>query len=110
MRALGARDFVTDDQAADRGRNDDVAGGQPRGELPAEAFGMSGMLQHQRALQVFIRMETAGEAKMALQIRAGFAKDLQDGFGHEINYSNRTAIFGRSAAGDRADISQAVRK
>ena len=57
-----------------------------------------GMLQHQRALQIFVRMETAGEAKMALQIRSGFAENLHDGFRHEIHYSKPPGVPAPSAS------------
>ena len=32
-------------------------------------------------------METAGEAKMALEIRSGIAENLHDGFRHAFKYS-----------------------
>jgi hypothetical protein len=35
------------------------------------------ILQDQRALQVFRAVQSAGEAKMALQIRSGRSKDIQ---------------------------------
>ena len=54
------------------------------GEFAAKALGDGGMLQHQRALQVLIRVQAAGQTKVALQVGPCLAKDLHDGFRHEI--------------------------
>jgi hypothetical protein len=62
--AQRARDFVTDDQTADcratsRYRQNPIVWPDR-----AELFGDRGVLEHQRALQVFVGMEAAGQTEM----------------------------------------------
>ena len=89
---------MADGQATDCGRNHYIAGWKARRQLAAEALSKLGILQHLSALQILIRMETAGEAKMSLEIRSGFPENLHDGFRHEFKYSKPPRVPGRFAA------------
>ena len=85
--ALGAGNFVADGESADGGSNHYVAIRQLGGQFAAKALGDGGMLEYERTLHIFARMETAGETEVAFEIGTGFTEGLQDRFRHEINYS-----------------------
>ena len=52
-----------------------------RGQQASQVLRGRGMLQHQRALQVFGAVQPAGQAEMALQIGAGGTEQVKNGFG-----------------------------
>jgi hypothetical protein len=84
-RAEGAGHFMADDETAE-GRGDDQGGSrgnnfaQLLGEQFAQFFGGGRVAQHERTLQVFPAVKTAGETEMTLKICAGFAEKLENGF------------------------------
>ena len=51
------------------------------GQQASEAFGGRRMAQHQRALQIFAAVQSAGEAEMALQVGAGGTEQIEDRLG-----------------------------
>ena len=82
-----ARDFMADDQAAERGSDNqtDAARGrqslESRREPAAQFFSVRWMLQHQRRLQIFGAVQPAGQAKMSGEICARAPKQLKDAIG-----------------------------
>jgi hypothetical protein len=65
--AQRAADLVSDDQAADGGRQHDRRRErlQVFGERAAERLGVPRVLQHERALEIPAAVETGGKAEMA---------------------------------------------
>lgn len=88
--AQGAGDFVADDEASYGGGDYEVHFRKVRGEFAAEFFGDQRMLEDQRALHVFVRMESAGEAEVTFEVGAGFAELVEYGFGHGNKIAGRT--------------------
>ena len=81
--AEGAGDFVSDDQSAHGGGDDDGWRfsrdfGEGGGEGPAERLGVIGVGQDDGALEVSGAVETAGEAEMALEVSAGGLEQIED--------------------------------
>ena len=62
--AEGSGDFMADDQAADGGGNHDFYFTEMRRQLAPEFFGDRRVLEHQRALHVFVGMETTGQPEV----------------------------------------------
>ena len=91
--AKSARHFVANDDAAQRGRshgfhrearNERAQRGR---EQRAEMLSVLGMLEHQRALQVLAAVQTAGQAEMPAQIRAGLVEQIQNWVGKKVHNS-----------------------
>lgn len=82
-----SRYFVTDDQAADCGRDDGgnvqrgLDAAELGGEQATELLGMIRKLENARALQIFGAMQSASEAEMSTQVCAGVVEGVQDGIG-----------------------------
>ena len=86
------RDFLADDQAAHRGRND--GGGAERldfvGQRRAEFFDHGHLLERERALKELAAVQAAAQDEMAFQQRAGVTEDLQDFvFRHRTNVKSK---------------------
>src|SRR5262249_43830892 len=79
-RSQGTCDLVPDDQAADRGGRHDaniqsvVETAEFGRQKLSKSFGVLGMLQNERALQVLGAMQTAGQPEMAAQVSSGLIK------------------------------------
>ena len=84
--AQRARGLVADDQAAQSGRHHQRGllfdeGVELGGQAAPEFLGHLGMAQHQRALQVVRTVQSAGQAKMAFEVSAGGAEQIENGIG-----------------------------
>ncbi len=82
--AEGAGDFVADDEATERGGNDDVdlfpveEFEDLGGEFATEGFGVLRVLEDDGGLEVVGAVESAGEAEMAGEVGAGLTEDIED--------------------------------
>ncbi len=81
-----ARDFMSDDEAAERRREHggDAGRRQQPGQRAAERLGMRRMLQHERALEIAATVQAGRQPEVPLEQRARFAEQLQhvNGVGH----------------------------
>jgi hypothetical protein len=82
LRSQRPGDLVADDQSSDRRRHDHVNFPIGRNSLElarqfhAQSFSVGGMRKHQRALEVFRAVETAGKPKVPFQVGAGLGEKI----------------------------------
>jgi len=72
--------MMTPPRARDHGIGGETRnlGAQGFGEQGAELLGVARILEHQRALQVLVAVQTAGEAEMSAQVGAGLVEKFED--------------------------------
>ena len=78
-------DFMADDQTSQSRGGDKIARGKQRGQLAPHFFRNRRMLEHQRALEIFVGVQATGEPEMAFQVGSGFPENLHDSIRHSIH-------------------------
>jgi hypothetical protein len=104
-RAEGAGHFVGDHDAADRRRQNgpDTVAAERRRERLAERGGVNRVLQHQRGLQIDVRVKPGGEPEVAVQQGAGGLVEIERlAVRHGAASSARIALA--ATAGSRAPV------
>jgi hypothetical protein len=92
-----ARDFLSDNDAAEGGGDDGVAvdAAELRGESGADLLGDLGVTQEEGALEKFAAVQAGTEDEVSVEKRAGLAEEVEKfGLGHGKSGSGSDAVVG----------------
>jgi hypothetical protein len=92
-----ARDFLSDNDAAEGGGDDGVAFdvAELRGESGADLLGDLGVTQEEGALEKLAAVQAGAEDEVSVEKRAGLAEEVEEfGLGHGKSGSGSDAVVG----------------